>query len=80
MDLLEKIQYFLVWCLHETFEGIANLFDAIPVPDFLINAHNFTLTDDILFYTSLFQVPAGLAIIVSAYVIRFLIRRIPFFG
>lgn len=63
-------------------QGVLAVLDAIPVPDWFSNAGNFMSGIDsyVWFFAHVAQVPAGIAIMLSAYTIRFLIRRIPLVG
>lgn len=60
--------------------SFAALIEAIPVPDFLLSSSSFVIPDSIAFFMTAFEINAGIAIIVSAYTARFLIRRIPVIG
>ncbi len=59
--------------------GLASLFEAIPAPSFL-EMGNLNLPSSVIFFTDLFVLPLGASIIVSAYTLRFIIRRLPFVG
>lgn len=60
--------------------AFASVFEAIPVPDFLLNLGTFSLPTSVLFWTDLFHLPFGLTLIASAYTIRFITRRLPVVG
>lgn len=60
--------------------GISDMFASIPAPDFLSNMESIVLPASVGFFAAPFQFPFGLSIVVSAYTIRFLIRRLPFVG
>ena len=70
------------------YDSIANAFfnlpamlaNAIPVPDFLLTMGTTSIPGEITFYTDAFELPLGLTMIVSAYVARFTLRRIPLIG
>lgn len=62
-------------------DGLAAVIEAIPVPAWLENVDLFgNLDPGVLYFAAAFEIPAGLGIITSAYLIRFLIRRLPFVG
>lgn len=63
-------------------EAIVTVLEAIPVPDWLANAQvsMSNIPSGVLWFASLIELSTGVAIIISAYVIRFLIRRIPIIG
>lgn len=49
----------------------------LGVNDWLITSNLFSsLPGSVLFFVDLFEVPEGLNIIISAYILRFLIRRL----
>jgi hypothetical protein len=60
------------------YNGFAALIALIPVPGFFADATTLMgqLPNDVMYWIYLFQVPFGLSIAVSAYSIRFAIRRI----
>jgi Protein of unknown function (DUF2523) len=62
--------------------GLNTLLQDIPVPSFFSGAAGY-ISSIPAFPAFLLQgllIPQGLAIVISAYVIRFLIRRLPFIG
>ena len=63
-------------------EGVVAVLNAIPVPSWLSNVSDAfgSIPPGVSWFLGVMQFGAGLAIIGSAYLIRFLIRRIPFFG
>lgn len=62
-------------------EGVAAVLDAIPVPSWLAGADPFASLDaGVVFFAEAFQIPEGIAIILGAYFIRWLTRRVPIVG
>ncbi|MOA51113.1 hypothetical protein D3C78_1742180 [compost metagenome] len=63
-------------------DAFASLVEAIPVPDFLANAGSFLggLPAGVVYFFDFFAVPEGIAMICSALLLRFVLRRIPFIG
>jgi hypothetical protein len=63
-------------------EGLAGLVQAIPVPDFIsaIPGYLSAVPSGVAFFLAAFQFETGMTIIISAYLLRFVIRRIPFIG
>lgn len=76
----EEIKSIFMWVLEGLLDAFVSLIDLIPVPDWLSDIGTLTLPSNILYYTTLFQVHVGIGIMVSAYVIRFIIRRLPVVG
>jgi hypothetical protein len=60
--------------------GLASIIEAIPVPDFLANMQTFSMPSGVAYFASAFEIPWGIAIIVTAYTARFILRRIPIIG
>lgn len=62
--------------------GLNAIVNAIPVPEFMMNATNVMsgLPPGVAYVWGIFQIGPGLAILVSAMILRFLIRRIPLIG
>ena len=85
-DILVWLKDLLLWIPRKLTElildGLAALIEAVPVPDWLNNAGNFLASIDptVLYFLEAFQFAQGLTIVLAAYVIRFLIRRIPVIG
>ena len=63
-------------------DGLALVIEAIPVPSFLNDAPGYLSNIDptVAYFLAAFEFGNGLAIIFSAYILRFLIRRIPLVG
>lgn len=63
-------------------DGLAAVLEAVPVPDFIAAAQGYMsgVGGNVLFVLNLFAVPQGMTMIMSALVLRFVIRRIPFIG
>lgn len=56
------------------------LVNVIPVPDFLVNLQPVTIPSSVSFFIAPFNLEYGIGIIVSAYIARFILRRIPIIG
>lgn len=90
IDLLSKALAWLIdlllWVPRKLYqlalEGLAAFVNAIPVPDFFANASGYMASIDpgIAWFVGVLQLPYGLSVCLGAYVIRFLIRRIPIIG
>lgn len=78
--LRDELQAFGVWIYDGILSGLAALLEAIPAPEFLTNASNYTLPPGVEWAAQPFQLDIGLTIIVSAYIARFVLRRIPGVG
>lgn len=85
-QILSWLKDLLLWLPRKITElildGLAALIEVIPVPDWLSNAPTFLAGIDptIVYFVRGFALAEGLAIVFGAYVIRFLIRRIPVVG
>jgi len=64
------------------FDAIIAVLSLIPVPEWLesISTNGGSLSADILYFIAPFQFGTGFAWVVSAYLLRFLIRRLPVVG
>lgn len=91
--LIEFLERILAWLLEVLLwvprklwelilDGLAWVVENIPVPTWLGNAGSFFSGIDpgIVYYLEGFAFAEGVAIVIGAYVIRFLIRRIPLIG
>lgn len=63
-------------------DAVVSVLEAIPVPGWLSDAGNVldNIPPGVVYFAQALQLPAGLAILLSAYAIRFVIRRIPVIG
>lgn len=90
IEFLQRILDWLIelvlWWPRKMYElaldGLASIFEAIPVPSFMADLGSFVsgLDPGVAFFLADLQIGAGLAMLISAYVIRFVIRRIPLVG
>ncbi len=60
--------------------GSVVAFESLATPQFLSSVSQISMPSGVAFFADAFQLDSGLAIIVSAYTLRFLIRRIPIIG
>jgi hypothetical protein len=74
LDALPKHIYVLV-C-----EGVVKIVDAIPVPAYFSAAATYVaqLPPLVTYISGGLEIPYGIGVILSAYTLRFIIRRIPF--
>lgn len=68
--------------LFTAYEWSQELLYAFPVPEFVTTAGNFVqgIPPEVVYFASACQIGPGLTMILGAYVLRFVIRRIPIFG
>jgi len=84
--VLEWIKDFFTWLFQyiwaQILEALAAVISAIPVPDFVYQAQSAfaSLSGNVLFFAQKFAFGEGVVMILAAYGIRFLIRRIPIIG
>lgn len=70
------------WVFQQVCEGIIEFFNALPVPSFFLTAADaFSgLPSTVVFFLDALQVGPGVAMVLGAYLLRFIIRRIPLIG
>ena len=80
--LFDLVTYALQFVWQTLMAALAAVLNAIPVPDFLTNAVNVigAMPPGVAYVCAAFQVPAGITILVTAYTVRFVVRRIPLIG
>jgi hypothetical protein len=78
--LVIQLESFGVWLYQNFLDAASTLINAIPVPDFLMNVTTITIPNSVSFFLSPFSLEYGVGIIVSAYIARFIVRRIPIIG
>lgn len=76
----------VVWMAVKLFlllsDAVLALFSAIPVPEFMedMGVHWDALPEGVWFFLAPLQFATALSWLVSAYILRFTIRRLPFVG
>jgi len=76
----------LLWVPRKIFEllldGLASVVEAIPVPSFMSGLEGWVsgLSSAIAYFGAPLQLEAGMGFVLTAWVIRFTIRRIPVIG
>ena len=80
--VVDFFQWVFEWLWSALLGALLTVLNAIPVPGWLADAPNVVsaLPPGVAFFLQSFMLPQGLAIIIGAYVIRFIIRRIPLIG
>jgi len=78
--LQEELKALALWLWIQVLDGLAALLEWLPVPEFLTQVDGLTLPPGVLYWLGLFQVQYGLGLVVGAYVLRFILRRIPLIG
>lgn len=80
--LVSWVEFAAEWVWNELMGAFLAMLNAIPVPTWLADAPQVinSIPSGAAFFLQSLQVPSGLAIIIGAYVIRFVIRRIPIIG
>jgi len=76
----DQISSFFLWAFERLMDGLAAVIEMIPVPDFLSAAGSFSIPGSVAWFANAFALDHGAQIIVAAYLLRFLIRRLPFIG
>lgn len=84
--ILEWVKELLLWIprkiWEELLDGLATVIESIPVPDFMLDAANAfdSIGGNVLFFAQKFAVGEGIAMVLAAYLLRFILRRIPLIG
>lgn len=85
-DLWQWLKDFLLWLPLKIWElltdGLAAIIEAIPVPDFLVGVEDMIadIPPEVAFFAAPFMLQQGIAMLLAALLIRFLIRRLPLVG
>jgi hypothetical protein len=78
--LVIQLESFFIWVWQSTLDLSASFVELIPVPDFLINISPVSIPSGVIFMLEPFALQSGITIMVSAYIARFLVRRLPIIG
>lgn len=76
----DELKAFFIFVYDSILGGLAALVELIPVPDFLANIQPLVLSGSLSWFLNPFEIKYGLTAITSAYVARFILRRIPGIG
>lgn len=78
----ELITDFPEWLFEQVALQIVAFFQALPVPSFMVTAGNAFqgIPSSVLFFLGAFHVGPGVTMILGAYLLRFILRRIPIIG
>ena len=81
-SVIDFIETLPQWIFFQLSEGIVSFFNAIPVPDFFYQAGNAmqSIPSEVQFFASMFRLDFGVTTVLLAYLIRFVIRRLPIIG
>lgn len=85
-DFAEWLKDLLLWLPLKVWEllldGLASAFEAIPVPSFFQTAQGYLngIGGNVMWALNMFAVPEGLAMLMTALIARFVLRRIPLIG
>lgn len=79
LDLLQSIAH---WIYQGVMDALATVIEAIPAPSFLESSASVfsAVPSSVVYLVSVAEFQTGLGIVGSAYLIRFLIRRLPVVG
>lgn len=85
-ELIDWLYQLLLWIpktiFAEIMDALASVIEAIPVPGFVLTAGDAFqgIPSTILFFANKFALGEGITMILAAYLLRFIIRRIPIIG
>lgn len=81
-SIIEFFKLFPEWIFEHLVDDFIAFFNAIPVPDFFAMAANAfgNIPDSVVYFAQPFHIGTGISMILTAYFLRFVIRRLPIFG
>ncbi|MDY0205105.1 MAG: DUF2523 family protein [Pseudomonas sp.] len=70
------------WIFENLVDDFVSFFNKIPVPDFFATAANAfgNIPESVVYFAQPFHIGTGVTMVLGAYFLRFIIRRIPLFG
>jgi hypothetical protein len=80
--LIDLLMYVPKMLFSAIMSALASLITAIPVPEWIASAGSAfgSISSGVMYWCGWMQLDYGISIVVGAYLLRFLIRRIPFIG
>ncbi|GIZ13887.1 hypothetical protein [Pseudomonas sp. NCCP-436] len=81
-SFVDWLETFPQWVFSKIAEGIVSFFESIPVPDFFYTARDAfgSIPPEVVYFASMFRLDYGVPVVLLAFLIRFVIRRIPLIG
>jgi len=81
-SVIDFIETLPQWIFSEVAEGIVSFFNAIPVPSFFRQAASSmqSIPPEVLFFAHMFRLDFGVTTVLVAFMLRFVIRRLPIIG
>lgn len=83
-DTWEKVYNFWVdgwlWIFEQVLTVFVVVLELIPVPTWMTQTGTFVVPDGVAYFVNVFEMPTGAAIMVSAWTLRFVVRRLPVVG
>lgn len=81
-SILEGLDYFALSVYKLVLSGVATVINSLPVPDWAsaVGGYASNISGSVMYFAAPFELNYGVGILVSAYGIRFLIRRLPVVG
>lgn len=81
-SIIEFIETFPQWVFNGLCQGVVKFFEAIPVPQFFHQAGDAmqSIPPEVLYFAAMFRLDFGVSVVLLAFLIRFVIRRIPIIG
>ncbi|MBP0049846.1 hypothetical protein H9C73_14025 [Marinobacterium sp. AK62] len=82
LPFYDTLEHWFKEMLYWLFDVLASLLEELPVPEFFNDASGAfsSIPPSVAFYLAPMELELGLSIILGAYVLRFVIRRIPIIG
>ncbi len=79
---IEKLKDFVLFVWDWILDGALYLLNLVPVPEWAISQGGIfaQVPSGVAFFMSIFEINFGLSVLASAYLIRFIIRRLPVVG
>lgn len=81
-SIIEFFKQLPEWTFSKLVDGFLSFFNSLPVPDFFATTANAfsNIPESVVFFAQPFHIGAGVTMVLGAYLLRFIIRRIPLFG
>jgi len=78
--LRDELKQLVLWVYDSILSAVIGLLEMLPVPDFLVDLQPITIPAGVSWAAAPLQITFGLSICVTAYIARFILRRIPIIG
>ncbi len=78
--LSDEIKAIALSIFDKIMSALSSLINAIPAPSFLTDLQPVVIPNDYAYFINTLNLDYGLTVVIAAFTLRFIVRRLPFIG